>query len=132
MGLLSRLLGNGETQTKIVDSAIAAGDKLFYTQEEKAENSASASRLWVEFYKHDAPPNVARRLIALSVTAVFLLIVVSSFGLGVLGSVLASPSYLEASEYGLRLLSDVMAWPFTATITYYFGKGILQARNRNG
>lgn len=128
MGLLSRLLGNGETQDKIVDGALSAADKLFYTKEEKAENSAEASRLWVEFYKHDAPPNVARRLIALAVTGVFLFIVLASFFFGVLGAITGGSNFLQSSEYGLRLLSDVLAWPFTATITYYFGKGILTSR----
>ena len=77
MGLLGRLFGSDDAITSLVDNASNGIDKLFYTEEEKAEDkakSASEARsMVIDWLKCTQGQNLARRLIALIVTFIWVL-----------------------------------------------------------
>ncbi len=111
--MLGWLLGS----TKAADtarSAIVDGvDAMFYTDEEKARAREKGFELWIEYQKATAPQNVARRLIALVVTAVWSLLI--------LGAVLAHG--LGAVDFAIYLrdvLRDLVIMPFGIVVTFYF------------
>jgi hypothetical protein len=76
-GLIGRLFGAPEAVTAIVDNVSAGLDKLVYTEEEKAEDRAKAvteaRAMVVQWMAATQGQNLARRLIALSITGVWLL-----------------------------------------------------------
>ncbi|MFS1525329.1 hypothetical protein ACL7TT_14660 [Microbulbifer sp. 2304DJ12-6] len=78
MGIWSRLWGSEKALEKGADALIKTGDALFYTAEEKAADSAERSARVREFLlqwiKSTSGQNIARRLIALSFTGVYLLL----------------------------------------------------------
>jgi len=76
MGFLGKLLGTDEALTKTVDTVSKGLDKLILTEQEKAEGAAAerseARKMIVEWMKATAGQNIARRVISLAITAVWL------------------------------------------------------------
>lgn len=74
--LLGRLLGTDEALTEVVKGARDGIDALIYTDEEKANDAAKdraeARQMIVEWMSATQGQNLARRLIALSITGVWL------------------------------------------------------------
>lgn len=70
--LLGKMFGSSKSTEKMVDGVIAAGDKLFYTEEEKAENVSKAFDQVVKWMEATQGQNLARRFIAVSVTMTWL------------------------------------------------------------
>ena len=75
-GLFGKIFGTDKALNSVVDGAVNGIDKLFYTDEEKAEDAAKAKQqavqhilMWLETTKGQ---NLARRLIALSIVFTWL------------------------------------------------------------
>ena len=85
MNLFKAIFSAPETVGKVVDAVINTGDALVFTPEE--QNAANQKKLdWLlEFHKASSGSNLARRLLALSVTAVFLLFAVVAGGIVLFG-----------------------------------------------
>ncbi len=75
--LFGKMFGTDKALAKVVDNASNAIDKLFYTEEEEAEAKAQAASeartMIIDWMKSTQGQNLARRLIALSITGVWLL-----------------------------------------------------------
>lgn len=75
MGFFGKLFGSEKALDTIVDSAVSGLDKLVYTSEEKAEDHAKAvteaRSMVVKWMAATQGQNLARRLIALTVTAIW-------------------------------------------------------------
>jgi len=82
MGLLSALTGNKKTVEKIVDGAISGIDKLFYTNEEKADVNRQIAEGVQDFVKQTLDENTARsktrRVLAIMIMGVFLLLIIAA------------------------------------------------------
>lgn len=76
MSFLGRLFGTEKALTKAVDSVSKGLDALVYTDEEQAQEAAKdrseARKMIVEWMRATQGQNLARRLIALSITGVWL------------------------------------------------------------
>jgi hypothetical protein len=76
MSFLGRLFGTEKALTKAVDSVSKGLDALVYTDQEQAEEAAKdrseARKMIVEWMRATQGQNLARRLIALSITGVWL------------------------------------------------------------
>lgn len=76
MGFFGKLFGTEKALTDIVESVSSGLDALVYTDEERAQAAASerseARRMVVDWMEATKGQNLARRLIALSITAVWL------------------------------------------------------------
>lgn len=77
MGLLGRLFGTEAALEKTVDTVSKGLDALVYTDEEKATDAArdrsEARRMIVDWMLSTQGQNLSRRLIALSITGIWLL-----------------------------------------------------------
>ena len=77
MSFWGRLFGSDQAAGKVIDHAAAGIDKLFYTNEEKADDLASsaseARAMVIEWLKNTQGQNLARRLLALMIATVWLL-----------------------------------------------------------
>jgi hypothetical protein len=73
--MLGSLFGTQAAGEKILDGASNAVDKMFYTEEEKAEAAAEARKegfaVYMEWLKSTSGSRLARRLIALMVTGIW-------------------------------------------------------------
>jgi len=77
--------GSGvEMAGKVLDAGIAAADKLFYTQEEKAENATKIAGIWLEAMKTSLGESTARamtrRILAIMTLGSFLLLLLTAAG----------------------------------------------------
>lgn len=88
MSFWGRLFGSDEATAKLVDNVSSGLDKLWYTEEEKAEDKAKARSeargVILEWMKHTQGQNLSRRLIALSITFVWLFLHLTSALLNVI------------------------------------------------
>lgn len=77
MSFWGRLFGSDEATGKLIDNVSSGLDKLFYTDEEKAEDIAKdrseARGMVIGWLKNTQGQNLSRRLIALSITFGWLL-----------------------------------------------------------
>ena len=75
-GLLGKLFGTEKAIGSIVDATVNGLDKLYYSDEEKAEDAArartEARQMIIQWMTATQGQNLARRLIALMITAVWL------------------------------------------------------------
>lgn len=75
MSLLGRLFGSSKATESLINHAAKGLDKLYYSSEEKAEDAAEARRanhsMFIEWMKSTSGSRLARRCIALVVTAIW-------------------------------------------------------------
>lgn len=64
MGFFSALFSSNEVISKGTDAVISAGDKLFYTQEEKADMNFKLRELHIKTLEAYQPFKIAQRLLA--------------------------------------------------------------------
>lgn len=125
MSWLKSLFVSEKTIGKTVDAAISAGDKLFYTSEEKADDKAELRKWYIDLLASMKPFNVAMRLLALGVFAMWSIHLIASTGLYVAAFFACSQDgYCAAAELG-RLLEVQMGshinGHFSTIIMFYFG-----------
>jgi len=77
MSFWGRLFGSDDAISKVIDHAANGLDKLWYTEEEKAEDRAKsateARKMVIEWLKNTQGQNLARRLLALMIATVWLM-----------------------------------------------------------
>jgi hypothetical protein len=100
---LGKMFGSQKAGEAIVDGAVSAADKLFYTSEEKAEDAAKARtegfNVYMEWLKSTSGSRIARRFIALIVTGIWAVEHIMSVIFGAVGIFVDSPEkYMEASR----------------------------------
>lgn len=114
-----------DTANKVLDAGISGLDKIFYTDEEKAEAHAKMGEHWLKVQEalatESSPRSVSRRIIAWSVVANVLL----AFDVCL---VLALTSRKEAIQSVVELvIAFNLGWAFVAIIIFYFGPHALSA-----
>ena len=74
MGLLGKIFGTEAAIGKSIDLIASAGDALFYTDEEKANDKAKRAEqidvLLIKWMETTTGQNLARRLLAVMISAV--------------------------------------------------------------
>jgi hypothetical protein len=87
MGILGQLFGSEKVMDAAIGGITKGFDALVYTDEEKAGDAAKerseARSMIVDWIKNSQGQNIARRLIALIITIVWLLMYIVSAGLDV-------------------------------------------------
>jgi len=101
MGLFARIFGSEKVLEGAVAGVTKGLDALVYTDEEKAHDArqerAAARGVIVEWLKNSQGQNIARRLIALIITAVWLLMYLVSTGLDIVSAFGADAAYSAAA-----------------------------------
>lgn len=123
--MLGWLFGGTKSADKTIDSISSGLDKLVYTAEEKADASREGVKLWIEYQKATQPQNLARRLIALIIVAIWAIVVLSAAILGVV-SAFDSPEAGKAAEYLLDLLFKAIMPSVVVIVSFYFYKRIAE------
>jgi hypothetical protein len=113
MSILSRLFGRPEDASKIIDGAVHGLDKIFFTDEEKADANIKLSDWYLKYLGATSGQNLARRFIALLVVGLWVLLVV-------LGTTLHLFALGDKAEFVFRVLVDVVMQPFSIIIAFYF------------
>lgn len=86
---LGRLFGSEKTTNALIETASSGLDKMFYTDEEKAEDMAKdrseARQMVIQWLANTQGQNLARRLIALAITFGWLFMKFAGAGVSIVG-----------------------------------------------
>ena len=112
MSLLSSLF----KPSAIIENGVKAVDSVFFTDQER-------SAFLLEYMKATTPMALSRRMIALAVTALWVL------GVLVCGVLL----FVESEKYGIMagFMAETINTPFSIIIGFYFLAHVVQ-RGKNG
>jgi cytochrome b subunit of formate dehydrogenase len=120
MGIFSFLKSNKKTVDKVVDGAISGIDKIFYTNEERAEARRKLAEGVQDFVETTLDENTARsktrRVIAIMIMGVFLLLIV--------GAALAYPWSADYSNH-LFSIAESMSTFALMVAAFFFGAHML-------
>jgi len=120
MGWINTLLGSSDFVNKVTDAAINTGDKLVYTDEEKTEAHKKVLDWYLEYLKVTNPQNIARRLIALSVTLLWCIFLIIAVTMEILG-------FHSDSKFIFETIKDNINQPFSIVLAFYFATHALRA-----
>lgn len=119
--ILGAVFGSSENTTKVVDGAVAGLDKMFFTTEEKSEANAKLREWFLKYLAATQPQNLARRLIAIVVVALWAFLILAGVAV-----------YKVDSGYSMFIfdtLADVVNLPFQIIIGFYFAAHLARAWN---
>jgi len=109
-----------DTATGLIDAAKDGIDKLFYTDEEKAEQGAKFYDNWLQMVTlmvdTESIRSITRRYLAVSVIGVWLYLIV----LGTATFIFGGASAEKSAEFVFKVVSS-MDWQVIAIIGFYFG-----------
>jgi hypothetical protein len=122
--LIGKLFGTEKALSGIVDGVSNGIDKLIYTDEEKATDAASeraeARKMVVQWMAASQGQKLARRLIALSITGVWLFQYLVAQGIGFAAIFIQDPkNFREAAEF-MRAGAGEMNAAVMLILAFYF------------
>jgi len=117
--MLRALFGSPKAVGKVTDAAIKGLDALVLTKEEKLVFNAELREWYLKYLAATEPQNVARRLIALMVTALWLALIAAG--------VIVWPLSAEFSAYVFRAVGESVNVPFSIIIGFYFATHAIRA-----
>jgi len=124
MSLIGRLLGSEKALDGVINGVTKAFDALVYTDEEKAQDKAAnvseARRMVVEWMASTQGQNLARRLIALLITGVWLLQIVVGQILAVAAVFVDDPEKLNDTVQIMRQGANDMSAAVMLILAFYF------------
>jgi hypothetical protein len=112
MGLLSWITGESKAAEKAIDGVTNGLDAMFFTDEEKSVANQKVLDFKLKWAQATSGQNLARRYISLLVVALWVLLVVLTVFLKLIGS--------ESSQFVFDMLKDVVNNPFMMIIGFYF------------
>jgi len=126
MSWLSTLFLTSKTADKVVDAAISTGDKIWYTEEEKAENRQKISEWYLNLLESMKGFNVAMRLLAVGVFAMWALHLVISTSVYIVAFFLCDPASADCVMVSMaqsieNQMDKHINSHFTVIIMFYFG-----------
>ena len=115
-----------ESVGKIVDAGISAGDKLFYTAEEKADHNLKVREWYISLLNSMKPFNVAMRLLALGVFAMWAFHLIVATGFYIAAFFICDPAAatctLDTTAQAIELqMKTHIDDHFSVIIMFYFG-----------
>lgn len=122
---LGSLFGTSAAGERIVDGVANAADKLFYTDEEKAEAAAAARtegyQVYMKWLESTSGSRIARRLLALSVTGVWMLEHIASVGFHITAIFSDSPDNPIKAAEALSTYANNNNSLVGVVLLFYFG-----------
>jgi hypothetical protein len=113
MSIFSSLFSAPEAISKTVDAVIRSGDALVFTEEEKSISNQKKLDWLLKFHQASSGSNIARRLLAVMFSAVFLYHVMLVSTLYLLGKKTVAADILT-------LITDTLVQPIGIMIAFYF------------
>jgi hypothetical protein len=114
-GMLGKLFGSD----KVIDGAMRGIDAMVYTDEEKANMELSKAKVKIDLLGAYAPFKIAQRYLAVMFSGAFILLLIASAGLAVLG--LPYQPILDVVE------AFSLGYIVLAIVTFYFGGGLVSS-----
>ncbi len=111
-----QLLGKIFGSKKIVDSGISGIDKLFYTNQEKADYH-------LKFLAAYEPFKLSQRLLALLVVGAYILVFLLAAGLMIWGGISGDATITKTSADLIKLENDSLGWAIITILAFYFAGG---------
>lgn len=128
--IFGAIFGSPANTEKVIDGAKNGLDKLFYTDEEKADAAKEVREWFIEYLKATQPQNLARRFIAITVTLLwgFLILTgVAAFSV----EVMLGTSEAVIALFIFKVLTDIVAIPFAGLMAFYFLTHTLRATKKD-
>lgn len=154
MSFFGQLFGSNDAALKTIDTVAQGIDKLYYSDEEKADDARAAKKdaanVFLEWIKNSQGQNLSRRFLTVVITITWLLFLIASVTISILSIWLAqdpvkmAETYTKLNEIVSRMDSIVMlivAFYFTspymskfsdAAIAKFNGGGNGNASNKGG
>lgn len=110
------LLGKIFGSKKVIDNTISGVDKLFYTNEEKADYH-------LKFLEAYEPFKLAQRLLALIVVGAYIFVFLLAAFLMIWGGVTGNEMVTKTSADLIKLENDSLGWPVITILAFYFAGG---------
>lgn len=128
---VARIFATPDTMGKVVDAAVAAGDKIWYTDEEKAERSVVMADWYLKYLNATQPQALSRRVLTMAITFMWLFLLILSVTFGIA----QGSGEGTTADYIYKMMRDVVDRPFSAVVIFYFGghylKEVLDARKKS-
>ena len=122
--LLGAIFGSSKNTETIVNGAVAGLDKMFYTNEEKAEGMEKMREWYLRYLEATQPQNLSRRLIAVAVVGLWAFLVI-----------IATAVYRFDPDYGqfvFEVIDENVNLPFGIIIGFYFAAHVIRQLPGNG
>jgi hypothetical protein len=122
--LLGKMFGTDKAVTSVVDNLSNGIDKLVYTAEEKAEDISAdrseARKMFIEWMRTTSGQNLARRIIALIVTGVWVLQYLIAMALSLISVWVTDPKKWLASAKLIGDYAEQMNGAMMLILGFYF------------
>ena len=122
MGILSSLFSPKKIG-EVATSAVRGMDDLVYTEQERAEKTQEAQRLYSELYMAALPSALARRIIAVLVVLVWCTMML--FATAIHGF---DPKW---SEQTLKILQEMVVQPVNIILGFYFLQAVVKTYRKS-
>jgi len=119
MGFLANLFGGGDTTNKLIDGVVNGTDALFFTDEEKSVANQKVLDFKLEWLKATQGQNIARRIIAIGVTLMWM-------GLGLAILITKGLGHSAFATFAFDYMTDVVTTPFMIIIGFYFAAHVVK------
>lgn len=116
MSIFSAIFATKKNTETIVDGAVAGLDKMFFTDEERAEGMAKMRDWYLRYLEATQPQNLARRYIAMLIVGLFVFLV--------LLATIAWQWSEDYASYVFSVITDAVLVPFNIIIGFYFAAHI--------
>lgn len=112
MNIFAAIFGSKKNTETLVDAGVSGLDKMFYTNEEKAEDMGKMREWFLRYLEASQPQNLARRFIAV--------VVVGLWATLVLAAVIAWTVNQLFADYIFQVITHAVLTPFNIIIGFYF------------
>lgn len=126
MSFWARLFGSPSVVDKTVDAVINTGDALVFTDEERSQAELMKLEWVLKYHEASKGSNLARRLIGVLFTFVFLILVIATAVFFAAGAAFELAAITAAGTAILELMGEVMVIPMSAIIGFYFTSGMVR------
>ena len=134
-GFLGKMFGSSKAGEQIIDGAMSGIDKMFYTDEEKAEDARTVKRevmaVYMKWLESTSGSRIARRLLAVGAFTIWALEHISAVILRVISIWADDPTKLTDAATFLRDTANDQNALVGVVFAFYFGGPVLVDASAN-
>lgn len=117
---VTSFFGSSEGISKTIDAVSSGIDMAVYTPEEKSLTNQKILDWKLKMATAIGPQSLARRVIAFIIVGIWAYILLLMVHLKLLGMT-------EQADHLVKVLTDIVAWPFITVVGFYFLANIARA-----